>query len=140
MSKNKRNRKRKLCNIETTGDKKYVIISTDELKELIISAIKEERAKEDDASLSNLSFVMQIFVVFIYFLFYFAFLILIFVLCDSGTLSRDEVFQVIFYTVFALLMILLGYNMVKCKSKNNISQHFTVLTTLIALLIAVFWR
>ena len=140
MSKNKKNCKRKSCNIETTIDKKYVTISSDELKKLIISAIKEESDKEDDASLSGLSLVMQIFVVSFYALFYLAFTLIIFELFSAGTMSRYEVFQAIFYIMFDLIMILLGYYMAKSKSKNNISQHFTVLTTLIALFIAVFLR
>lgn len=136
MSKN--NRKR--ISRKITRDKKYFIISSDELKELIISAIKEERAKEDDPSLSLLSLVMQIFIVSFYIFFYFCFIIIIVEFCGAGTFSGDEVFQVIFYSGFALIMIVSGYNMVKSKSKNDISQHFTVLTTFIALFIAVFLR
>lgn len=63
-------RKRKPNNIEKISDNKYVSISSNELKELIITAIKEEKAKEDDSSSSNLSLFTQIFVIFIYFIFY----------------------------------------------------------------------
>lgn len=138
MSKN--NRKRKPCKIEVTNDQKNITISTDELKELIISAIKEERAKEDDASSSNVSFAMQLFAILIYVLFYLVFIVYIIELCSAGIMSGDVVFQIILSATFCFLMILLGYNMAKNKSKNDISQHFTVLTTLFALFIALFMR
>lgn len=140
MGKNKNSRKRKPCKIEVTNDQKSITISTDELKELIISAIKEERAKEDDASFSNLSGFLRIFVLFVYVLFYFADWQIIFESFSIGITSLEEGLKTTLYIILELLLIFLGYNIAKSKSKNDISQHFTVLTTLIALSIAVFLR
>lgn len=140
MSKNKNNKKRKPCKIEVTNDQKSIAISTDELKELIISAIKEDHAKEDDATFSNLSGFLQFFVLFVYFLFYSVFTAAIYVFLSAGITSGEEVVKVVLCAAFDFLIIYLGYNIAKSKSKNDISQHFTVLTTLIALFIAVFLR
>lgn len=138
MGKNKNNKKRKPCKIEVTDDQKSITISTDELKELIVLAIKEDRAKEDDARFSNLSGFLQFFVLFVYVLFYCSIFGIIFDAFSSGITSIEEGLKAVLYISFDVLVIILGYSMAKSKSKNDINQHFTVLTTLIALSIAVF--
>lgn len=130
--------KKKPTNIEKGSDNKYVSISSNELKKLIIAAIKEEKAKEDDSSSSNLSQFTQMFVIFVYFIFYCAFTTIIYDSFSTGSIPKDEIFQVIFYIALDFLTIALGYFMAKNKSKSDISQHFTVLTTIIALSIAFF--
>ncbi len=138
MSKNKKNRKQKPYNTQTPDENKYVCISKNELKELIISAVKEEKAQEDDPSLSDISSFTQFFVIFLYFIFYCVFTMIIYESFSARIIPNDEIPHIIIYIGLDLITIWLGYTIAKNKSKNDISQHFSVLTTIIALCIAVF--
>lgn len=140
MSKNRKKRKQKPCNIQTPDENNYVCISKDELKELIISAVKEEKAQEDDASPSNTSFAMKLCAIALYCIFCFASVKNIIAICATGITSADMVFELVLNCVFGISFMVLGFRVFIGKSKSEISQHFTVLTTLVALIIAIMSR
>lgn len=139
--KHRQNNKNPKVNNDISPDVNKIISSNEELKQIVISAIQEEKEREKKEKLTDYSMVMLIIIGIIYGITYFMITCYIYYLIKYTNINtKNKIYELISFIGFDLIIIGLAYSIFNKKNmtNNNVNQHFSLLTTIVAIFLALF--